>query len=94
MFPPFVVIRDDASLIEEHLTNAIAFVMAKYRAPRGFAAECPYAGRIGALLNVLAYEIATLPCDQRSDRMIGDLEDELRWRVAESLSLELWDPVD
>jgi hypothetical protein len=83
MTSPHIMLRQEAPLVEEHLTDAIAFVMSHYREPKGTTDVCLGESRIKALLNVLGREISNIKESDSCDALIRLLPRELSWRIQE-----------
>ena len=79
-----VIIRGNASQMEEHLTNALVYVVSQYRPTRSEAGQCEQPSRISALINVLAWEIANVKGADDRDLQVRGLLNEVQWRVDES----------
>ena len=84
MYERNVVIRNDASLMEEHLTNALVYVVSQYRPAKSDSGACEQTKRISALINVLAWEIANLAREDDRDFQVRSLLSEVQWRVRRS----------
>ncbi len=79
-----VIIRGNASQMEEHLTNALVHVVSQYQPAQTDAGPCQQSNRISALINVLAGEIANVRGDDDRDLQVRGLLNEVQWRVHQS----------
>ncbi len=79
-----VIIRGNASQMEEHLTNALVHVVSQYQPAQTDAGPRQQSNRISALINVLAWEIANVRGVDDRDLQVRGLLNEVQWRVRES----------
>ena len=79
-----VIINRSASQMEEHLTNALVYVVSQYWPVKSEAGLCERSNRISALINVLSWEIAGAHAPEDRDVEIRGLLSEVQWRVARS----------
>lgn len=79
-----VIIRGNASQMEEHLTNALVYVVSQYQPAKFDAGPCEQSSRISALINVLAWEISNVKGVDDRDLQVRGLLNEVQWRVRES----------
>ncbi len=79
-----VIIRGNASQMEEHLTNALVYVVSQYQPGKFDAGPREQSSRISALINVLAWEIANVTRVDDRDLQVRGLLNEVQWRVRKS----------
>ncbi len=79
-----VIIRGNASQMEEHLTNALVYVVSQYQPAICDAGPREQSSRISALINVLAWEIANVKRGDDRDLQVRGLLNEVQWRVRKS----------
>jgi len=79
-----VIIRGDASQMEEHLTNALVYVVSQYQPASIDAGPNEQSSRISALINVLAWELANVRHEYDRDAQVRGLLNEVQWRVRKS----------
>ena len=88
-----VIIRDNASQMEKHLTNALVYVVSQYQPVDIDAGPHERTSRISALVNVLAWEIANLRHDDDRELQVRGLLNEVQWRVRETTGVQRPEPV-
>ena len=88
-----VIIRSDASQMEEHLTNALVYVVSQYQPAKIDAGPCERSNRISALRNVLVWEIAHVQREDDRDLRVRGLLNEVQWRVRKSTGDHRPDPM-
>lgn len=79
-----IIIGRNATQMEEHLTNALVYVISQYRPSRSEAGGRERSSRISALINVLAWEISGVGRADEREAEIRGLLNEVMWRVGKA----------
>jgi hypothetical protein len=81
MTSPNIKLSAQESLVEEHLTDAIAFVLSHYRYPKSANNGSLDKSRLAALLNVLASELNQSTDQSRLEQTIDTVARDIVLRV-------------